>query len=335
MRAGGVQIIRVHGQDFEVNRTLSVVVPIRDESEGLAGFLARLDELAIKIFEEFNVCSKLIAVDDCSSDSSAEIVSKFRASGFSTVDLVRLHRPSGAHIAISSGADLVENSAILVMAADGQDPIETAAEMVQAWLQGAEVVWAERESRADGLLNACSSRIFRWLLAPRDQSGARVPTGSFLLMDEERVLQFKGMSAFKIPTFEKVAWLNANARRIQYMRPSRTHGESKWGTRKRLSAGASAVLRSRTALIRLARYLSGIVLLAAFSLILVTLAWAIFVGTAPGWTSIAAAILAALAFQSIFFIIIIEYVSRTYAANFNLPVFALASHERYSEPGNE
>jgi dolichol-phosphate mannosyltransferase len=270
----------------------------------------------------------MIAVDDGSTDDSARYLKAYQPIELGSVTLLRLHRNSGSHVAIAMGLSEVESSAALILAADGQDTYTAAEQMIESWLDGAEVVWGERVSRDDSRLDSLTSRVFGWLLAPVDLSGVRVPTGSFILIDELRVQQFQQMASLRVPTYEKVAWLNARSMRVPYERPRRAAGISKWGMRRRISAGISAILRSRTALIRVARYLAVAVLVAALLCIAGTLVWGLIFGSAPGWTTISGAILAALAFQSVFFIIIIEYVSRTYAAGYELPTFIIVDPPR-------
>lgn len=311
-----------------MSRDLTLVVPVHNESDSLGDFLAGVELLARRVREEWGVRIAMIAVDDGSTDDSAAQIRAYRPSDLSSVTLLRLHRNSGSHVAIATGISAVQSSAALILAADGQDTYVAAEQMIECWLDGAEVVWGERISRDDGRVNALTSRVFGWLLAPTDATGARVPTGSFILIDELRVQQFQQMASLRVPTYEKVAWLNARAARVPYERPRREAGVSKWGIRRRISAGISAILRSRTALIRVARYLAVAVLVAALVCIAGTVLWGLVFGSAPGWTTISGAILAALAFQSVFFIIIIEYVSRTYAAGYEFPTFIITDAPR-------
>ena len=311
-----------------MTRDLTLVVPVHNESESLVEFLAGVELLARRVREERGVRISVIAVDDGSTDDSAVQISAYRPHELSSVTLLRLHRNSGSHVAIATGVSAVKSSAALVLAADGQDTLGAAEQMIECWLDGAEVVWGERISRDDGWLDALTSRVFGWLLAPSDVTGVRVPTGSFILIDELRVQQFQQMASLRVPTYEKVAWLNSRSARVPYERPHRKAGLSKWGMRKRISSGMLAILRSRTALIRVARYLAGAVLAAALVCIAGTVLWGLLFGSAPGWTTISGAILAALPFQSVFFIIIIEYVSRTYAAGYELPTFIITDTPR-------
>ena len=311
-----------------MTQDLALVVPVHNESGSLVKFFAGVELLARRVREERGVRISLIAVDDGSTDDSASQIRAYRPRDLTSVILLRLHRHSGSHVAIATGISAVNSSAALILAADGQDSYSAAEQMITCWLDGAEVVWGERISRDDGRLDALTSRLFGWLLAPTDTSGARVPTGSFILLDELRVQQFQQMTNLRVPTYEKAAWLNARSARVLYERPRRETGVSKWGMRRRMSAGISAILRSRTALIRVARYLAVAVLVAALVCIAGTVLWGLLVGSAPGWTTISGAILGALAFQSVFFIIIIEYVSRTYAAGYDLPTFIITDTSR-------
>jgi polyisoprenyl-phosphate glycosyltransferase len=124
-----------------VSRRLTLVVPVHNESDSLVGFLSNVEQMARRMRDKHGVQLSMIAVDDGSTDDSARYLKEYQPIELESVSLLRLHRNSGSHVAIAMGLSQVESSAALILAADGQDTYTAAEQMIESWLDGAEVVW--------------------------------------------------------------------------------------------------------------------------------------------------------------------------------------------------
>ncbi|MDC1213953.1 glycosyltransferase [Rhodospirillales bacterium] len=141
---------------------------------------------------------------------------------------MRLSRNFGPHTAIAVGMDHVESDAVTILACDLQDPPETILEFVDAWQNGAQIVWGQRRTRQGPTWRTAASSFMTVLLHRySDLKASKFITGSFLLMDRRVVSAVKQMGENKRITFAIVAWTGFEQKQIPYDRTKRQAGTSK------------------------------------------------------------------------------------------------------------
>ena len=207
----------------EFRPELSVVVPAFNEAEGLTGFHERL-AAAMEPLGAWEV----IYVDDGSLDSTRATVEYLRL-GDPRIGLVSLSRNFGKEIATTAGLDHAHGEAVIVIDADLQDPPEVIPDLVAAWRQGFDMVYARRRVRAgETPLKKATARAFYRLM--RHAGRVRLPedTGDFRLMSRrvvEAVCKLREQHRFMKGLF---AWVGFPSTAVLYDRAPRQMGQSKW-----------------------------------------------------------------------------------------------------------
>ena len=123
---------------------VSVVVPVFNESEGLPAFHARLAGVMRGLGESWEV----VYVNDGSRDASLAALDGLRAADLCCA-IVSLSRNFGKEIAMTAGLDHARGEAVVVIDADLQDPPEVIPDLVAAWREGFDMVYAQRRRRAE------------------------------------------------------------------------------------------------------------------------------------------------------------------------------------------
>jgi len=123
---------------------LSVVVPCFNEEDVILLTYRRLVEVLGS--REFRL--QIIFVDDGSGDSTPEMAANL-ARGDPRVKALVLSRNFGHQAAVSAGLANADGDATVVMDADLQDPPEAVIQMVESWLDGADVVYGIRTKRKE------------------------------------------------------------------------------------------------------------------------------------------------------------------------------------------
>jgi dolichol-phosphate mannosyltransferase len=226
---------------------LSFVLPAFGEAENLALLLPRLLAQA-PLAEEIEV----VVVDDHSPDGTFAVVREW-ALRDPRVRGLRLARNSGSHMAILCGLQAASGDAMIVLAADGQDPPEAAPQLVEAWITGAQVVWAVREAHEDAsLLNRLGSQLY-YALMNRLTSVRLPPTGADFFLIDRRVLgALTAIPEHNVSIFALVVSLGFRQTEIRYAKQARLSGRSKWTLRRKLRLFLDSLVAFSTLPLRLA-----------------------------------------------------------------------------------
>ena len=158
--------------------SLSVVVPCFNEEEVISTTYQRL--AAVLGNRDFNL--QIVFVDDGSTHSTPSLAANFTRQD-PRVKTVLLSRNFGHQAAVSAGLANADGDAIVIIDADLQDPPEVVLDMIQRWLQGADVVYGIRTKRKESLLKRAAYKayykIFHWLA----NIDAPLDAGDFSLID--------------------------------------------------------------------------------------------------------------------------------------------------------
>ncbi len=124
-------------------RTLSVVIPAYNEQENVRRMYGRLTP----VLESLDLGWEIIfSVDPC-TDHTEEIILELCEED-PRVRMLRFSRRFGQPMALIAGLEASRGDAAVVIDCDLQDPPELIPEMVERWLEGYDVVCAQRRSRS-------------------------------------------------------------------------------------------------------------------------------------------------------------------------------------------
>ena len=243
-------------------RTLSVVIPVYCNAESLPELHQRLSIVASRLGERA-VDLQIIFVDDGSTDDSRGILNRIAADD-SRVCVIALTRNFGAVQCSKAGLRYVQGEAFVIMAADLQDPPELLDELVDRWLTGAQFVICERISRDDPVF----TRLFAWLYYRllRILVAPGFPVGGFdmALMDRDMLAPLRD-SAKTTYTPILAYWLGYQPEVIQYHRPRRRHGLSKWTFAKKFNAFLDVFFGFSVKPLRAVTFIGGVIALLAMA----------------------------------------------------------------------
>jgi glycosyltransferase involved in cell wall biosynthesis len=322
-------------------KTISLVIPCFDEAEGISETLRQLSRhLDQKYMWE------IVAINDGSKDATLKVLSEFQPAGFDLV-IVDLSRNFGKEAALTAGLDHATGSAVVVLDADLQDPPELLGALIERWNAGYEVVLARRiDRRNDSYLKRASAhgfyRVINWL------SDVAIPAdvGDFRLMDRRVVDAIRGLSENRRFMKGLFAWAGFRSATIEYVRPERSAGRTKFNAWKLWNLALEGVTSFSTLPLRIWTYLGFVIALLAFVyggfIVIRTLVEGVDV---PGYASLLTVVLFLGGIQLIGLGVLGEYLGRTYSEAKRRPSYLVreiiqkpASHMRdasHSEAAEE
>lgn len=301
---------------------VSVVVPCYNEEEVLEELFQRLST----VLEGLALPYELIFVDDGSGDSTWEMLSRFQQENDRRIKIIRLSRNFGHQIALTCGLDQARGEVVLVIDADLQDPPELLPAMLEKWKEGYDVVYGKRRAReGETVLKRFLAYSFYRIV--NKLSGIEIPndTGDFRLMDRSAVDALCSLRETQRFVRGMVSWIGFPQTPIDYDRPARFAGETKYPVRKSLLLAVDAITSFSQLPLRFASYLGFALSVFAFFYIVVVVGLKIAGINFPGYTSLMGTILLLGGVQLIVLGVIGEYVGRIFEQSKLRPLYFIDS----------
>ncbi|MFE0384431.1 glycosyltransferase family 2 protein [Streptomyces bungoensis] len=306
------------GREADPTTELSVVIPMYNEVEALPVLVSRLRP----VLDGLGVPYELVAVDDGSTDGTAELLGAFRL-GWPELRVIGLRRNSGHQAALTAGLDRAVGAYVVSLDADLQDPPEKIPEML-ALARGEEldIVYGVRADRAsDSGFKRWTAGLYYRLV--RRLAGPSVPAhaGDFRLLSRAAVDALKALPDQQRVYRLLVPWLGFPSGQVTYERAPRAAGRSKYPLGRMIRLAVDSVTGFSAAPLRLATWLGGFAFLVCLGLMVYTLGAHVLGHTVAGWTSLFAGVLFIGAVQLICVGLLGEYVARIYTALQNRPTY--------------
>ncbi len=300
-------------------QSMSLVIPCFNEEEVLPELRRRLKELVSK----YSFPIEVVLVDDGSRDNTWPMILQYSQEDV-FIKAVRLARNFGHQTAITCGLDQTRGEVVVILDADLQDPPELIPEMIKEWTDGYDVVYGQRRKRAGESLAKkffafAFYRIFEKIV------GLKVPrdTGDFRLMDRRAVDALQSLRERHRFVRGMVSWIGYHQKAVQYDRPERFAGVTKYPFRKSLFLAIDAITSFTYAPLRIASYLGLATSALAFMYIVVVLALKLCGISFSGYTSIMASILLLGGVQLTVLGILGEYVGRIFEQGQQRPLYLI------------
>lgn len=261
-------------------KLLSLIVPVLDEEEAIPLFYEAVQEVLRD--EPYEL--EILFVDDGSTDRTLEIIEGLHARD-PRVRGISFSRNFGKELALSAGLQAARGDAVVPMDVDLQDPPALLKQFLRLWEQGYETVIGVRSRRdADSWAKRVSAGLFYRLFNRLTKGRVVLNAGDYRLMDRMVVDALNALPERVRFTKGLYGWVGFRSAIVEYERPARVAGNSKWPGWKLWNFALDGITSFSTLPLRLWSYLGMIVALAGFSyagyLIFKTLVWGVDV---PGY----------------------------------------------------
>lgn len=310
--------------------TLSLVVPIYNEQETVRPFVERIEQVWPDIATAMGEGAQLeiLFINDGSSDLSRDVINNLK-SAVAKLRLINLSRNFGKEAALSAGLHHAYGDIVVPIDVDLQDPPEVIVDMVERWKTGAKVVNGRRADRSDdGWFKRKSAGAFYSIFERLADHPVHRDVGDFRLMDRDAVHvinQLSEQSRFNKGLF---SWIGFKVDTVEYKRPERFAGETKWKLRKLWSLAIDGITSTTTLPLRVWTYLGAIIALGAFLYAAFLIGYTLIQGRdVPGFASIMVAVLLLGGLNLLSLGLIGEYLGRVSVQVRGRPLYVVESIE--------
>jgi glycosyltransferase involved in cell wall biosynthesis len=308
---------------------LSIVVPLYNESAGLALLHERLSRLAEKLRQHYALTCEVIYVDDGSKDTTLSIARDLPADTID-VQVVSLSRNFGKEAALMAGLDHAGDGAILFMDGDGQHSPDLVEKLVGHWIDdGYDVVYTAKANRDnESALRRVAVHGFYALVnwgarqkIPEDAGDFRLLSpraASALRRLPERNRFFKGLAS----------WIGFRQIRVDYEPAPRAHGVTSFSAARLLGLSIEGLTSFSVAPLRFASLLGLLLAFGAF-LFGLSILWETWVNgeSVPGYPSLIVGLMTIGGVQLIMIGIVGEYIGKILSELKARPIYFVAEHD--------
>lgn len=206
---------------------ISLVVPVLNECTAIDRFIGAVDAA----LRDLPVRCEIIFIDDGSSDETWSVIRRAAGSD-DRLRCLRLARNHGKEAALTAGLDHARGDAVIPMDVDLQDPPALVPEMIERWRDGFDVVNARRADRSgDGWVKRSTARLFYATFNILSPTVKLIPdVGDFRLLDRRVVDTLRSIRERNRFMKGIFAWVGFAMTTVDYQRPARRDGASKWST---------------------------------------------------------------------------------------------------------
>jgi len=300
---------------------ISCVVPVHNEAEGIARFLAELQTALEALTDRVEI----LVVDDGSKDDSLSVVAGM-VNG-RPLKAISMSRNFGKESALTAGMTHASGDVTILIDADFQHPFDTMAVFVDHWAQGYDMVYGVRTSRdGESGVKKAFSNLFYALTDRVNETPIPKNAGDFRLMDREVVHAI--LTCGERNRFMKglYAWVGFQSIGVPFEVQARETGESSWGFRNLVALALDGIFSYSNVPLRV----WGFVGLTISSLSVAYGAWVIFSTLyygkdTPGFATLVVAITFLGGVQLLSVGILGEYVGRIFTEVKGRPNYIIAT----------
>jgi dolichol-phosphate mannosyltransferase len=277
---------------------------------------------------------EIILINDGSRDATLDHLIAWSQSD-SRVRVIHLSRNFGHQIAVTAGLDYAAGEVIVILDADLQDPLAVVPKMIERYMEGYDVVYGQRATRAgESSMKKFSAWLFYRIMQTFVDPRLPADTGDFRLVSRTCLDALKLMRETHRFLRGMIAWVGYPQIAVTYDRQPRVAGTTKYPLRKMLAFSWTASTSFSTVPIRIAGLVG--ILVGAIGLEEVgrTLFFR-FMGwyTVPGWASLMVAICLIGSAILIGIAIVGEYLGKVYEQAKDRPLYLVARTFGYSADG--
>lgn len=219
-------------------RLVSFVFPVYNEEGNIALLHERMSTV---VAQRPDLDIEFIYVNDGSRDRSFELL-RGLAEADERVMVLDLSRNFGHQLAVTAGVDAASGDAVIIMDTDLQDPPEVCLELLAAWEEGWDVVYAQRRSRKDGVFKRFTAAVFYRVLRILADIDIPRDTGDFRLIDKTVADQLRAMREHHRFLRGMVSFVGFRQTAVQFDRDERHSGTTGYPFRKMVSFALDGIL---------------------------------------------------------------------------------------------
>lgn len=304
-----------------LNPVISFVVPLYNEEQAFPMLIERLN----KVMDASAVPIETVLIDDGSKDNTAHLMQGLALTD-ARYNCVFLSRNFGHQLALTAGLTQVRaTEAIMIIDGDLQDPPELVTDFYKLYKEGYDVIYAIRKGRKEGWLLTTMFSLYYRIQKKLVDIDVPLDSGDFSMVSR-RVIDLMNQLPEESRYLRGLrTWLGFKQIGVEYDRPGRVDGETKYPFSKRVAIALNGVFNFSEVPVKFITYLGLTTTLIAVLYFAYTLVkkFVFDIPVAEGFTGLLFTIILFSGVQLISLGVIGEYVLRIFFQVKGRPLFVI------------
>ena len=308
---------------------LYIVIPCYKEEEALPKTAEKLDELFSDLLAKKLIApdSRIALVDDGSKDDTWGVITRLREKD-PKYEGIKLAHNAGHQNALWAGMMTVKDrcDCLISMDADLQDDIDAVYGFLEAYMDGADVVYGVRSSREkDTAFKRMTAEGYYKFMA---MMGAEIVFNhaDYRLMSQRAVEALSQFGEVNLFLRGMIPQLGFKTAKVYYERGERVAGESKYPLKKMLSFAAQGIMSFSVKPIQWITVLGALFVVLGIVMGVYTLGSLIFGNAVSGWASLMISVWFIGGVQLVALGLIGQYIGKIYLETKRRPRFILETY---------
>ena len=300
-------------------KLISIITPVLNEEGNVKAFYESVKSVMSMLADNYTY--EHIFTDNHSSDKTFEIL-KAIAEKDKNVRVIRFSRNYGYQNSIYTGYVYSKGAAVIQLDGDFQDPPELIPEFIKKWEENYKIVFGIRKKRAESMLMQTTRKVFYRLLNFISDFPIPPDAGDFRLVDRCIVDEMKKIYDASPYIRGLIPYLGHKQTGIEYERPERKRGESKFSFSKSMELALDGIVNYSIIPLRAITIFGVLIFIFSLSLSMVYLIAKMFFHAEwpRGFATLVVLITFSISLNSIFIGILGEYLARIYKQVKRLPI---------------
>jgi len=308
------------------NKKISAIIACYKDAQAIPIMHERLTKTLNKIGVDYEI----IFVNDGSPDNTEDVLGKIILKDPHVIG-INHSRNFSSQMAFTSGMDIAQSDAVVLLDGDLQDPPELIEKFYQKWLEGYDVVYGIRTRREAPLYMAISYKLFYRLFHKMSYIKIPLDAGDFSLIDKKVVDVLKTFPERDRFIRGLRAWVGFKQVGIPYARPERMFGKTTNNLIKNINWATKGILSFSYVPLQIMTILSFIVFFIAILAMILQIILRLMLPNVPqGSTTILISVLFIGAIQLLGISVLGEYIGKIFEEVKQRPKYIVKSIIRSS-----
>jgi len=290
------------------NKKISAIIACYKDAQAIPIMHERLT----KIFKKIGIEYEIIFVNDGSPDNTEDVLKKIASKDPRTIG-INHSRNFSSQMAFTSGMDIAEADAVVLLDGDLQDPPELIEKFYTKWRQGFDIVYGIRTKRETPLYMEILYKLFYRIFHKLSYVKIPLDAGDFSLIDKKVVDVLKTFPERDRFLRGLRAWVGFRQTGIPYRRPERMFGKTTNNFLKNLNWATKGIFSFSYVPLQIISLFSSIVfLISLLAIIYQLIARLVFHNAPEGITTVLIVILFIGAIQLLGISVLGEYIGKIF-----------------------